>query len=463
MQRVRNIKKFVEFEKEENLFLRTYNGTPYWRVIRFEMDAHIFSTAYETWCSISKTDTYRKKFARQWKYLRHGLKSAVAFRKVEPCDFIYFKADAGHNKFYDCWDSKTGFRTMTLSYEPLEGAIDQGIQIFWSAVKYHVLKALHLIKRDEKEYQFLCELEKKMIKEFGYSLTADAMETIIQRYAVENQILGRYFEKLFDRIKPKVFVVVCYYTNQLYPAYRAARKRGIKIVEFQHGTIRNHTSYWFEDQRGINNETPDFLLTFGELWSSWIKMLDCTRAVPVGFPFQENELKKLEDVKQDEKKIIIYPYADTKFEKLMCSFAKKATEEGYDVYAKIHPGESKEVSIYYPQMTTCPDIKIITDQSKGIYYWLKLAKHHILTNTTVALEAVTVDGNNIYVATGFPHESSRILLDLGLARGFRTAEELLKAVKEPVDSSMDELRQQLWKKDSANNVRAFFDALLENG
>ena len=72
----------------------------------------------------------------------------------------------------------------------------------------------------------------------------------------------KLFSLMFRIVKPRVVFVTDYISYA--PAIRAAKQRGIKVMEFQHGTIgREHPSYNvdIEIDRGC---FPDYLLVFGQ-------------------------------------------------------------------------------------------------------------------------------------------------------------------------------------------------------
>ena len=113
-------------------------------------------------------------------------------------------------------------------------------------IDYYVHKMLKKMPRDEKEFTFLQGLEDKMKRRFGQSLSAQRMEQEIQHWIPLDNAYEKYAERFFDKVKCKAIAVVCYYQNQMYAFYRVAKRRDIKIIEFQHGVINNHEEYWFE-------------------------------------------------------------------------------------------------------------------------------------------------------------------------------------------------------------------------
>ena len=108
---------------------------------------------------------------------------------------------------------------------------------------------------------------------------------------------------------------------------------------------------------------PDYMLLFGPIHETWTKLLRNTTCVPVGFPFQKHELKRLEDCKADEKTVVVYPESNDRFETVISEFVDKAEPLAYKVILKVHPLQSNHMKIYFPLLSAKNNLEIITDQS----------------------------------------------------------------------------------------------------
>lgn len=461
-------KEFAAFEEQERLFDREYAGIPYWQALRSSVFLSAISDYEEKAAAvINKQSLYQKMRSLVRRGVK-GIQSELALKKHPPVDVILFRVFEESDQFYDYWELPEGIKAITfMRAAEAENAAppeiyNMGLPGMIAAVNYHIRKRLHRRVYDEKEFQFLKELERKVISRYGKCMTAEQMQEEIQGYCNKKKLFQRYFSRLFDRLKPRAIVVVCYYIATYFAAYEEAKKRGIKIIELQHGVITTHRSYWFEDQRGQNNLTPDYMLLFGRIHETWTKLLRNTTCVPIGFPFQEHELKRIGDCEADEKTVIVYPHSDERFEVVISEFIDKAEPLGYKVIMKVHPLQSDSVEIYYPLLSRKKNLEIITDQSQGIYYWLKRGKHHVLANSTVGFEAAAVEGSNICVALNVDHGGVQPLLDWGIARGFQTADELLELIRNPQEVDMYHKRE-LWEENARENMERFFRQMKEQG
>lgn len=458
-------REFCEFEKKEKLFERTYCGKPYWQMLRFLVCEAAYSDRVEKGDILHREKRKNRSFILAVKAFYFAFHSVISFRNLELCDVICFTHNtkqAPQAAFFDYWAMPKQINCLkikeTCDPEALGLHDNNNLMVPYvkAKMKYYLKKMSNTGERDCKEKKFLQELEIKITHKFGRSVTAARMEQEILQWIDIDREFEKYFAELFEKTKCKALAVVCYYQYQLYSAYRVAREKNIKIIEFQHGVISNHEEYWFEDRSGLNNYTPDYFLAFGKSHIEWTKMLDCTKPIIVGFPYQEYQINKLAMLDTQEMMVIIYPQAQIEFEKVIDEFATQAVKKGYKIFVKLHPLQAINHGIFYPLLSTNSDIEFITRQDQGIYYWLKRAKHHVMANTTVGLQAVALGHTNICIAENVPHEQTQPLLDWGVARGFFTAEELMTLIQSPLTTNLEQVKQNLWQPSGKQNVENFF-------
>ena len=465
-----DIKEFAKFEEQERLFDREYAGIPYWQELRLSLCRFLVTdrTEEKTVAVKNRVSIYQR--AKNLVYCGvKGIKGEFALKKRTDTDVILYRLHIGSHRFYDYWEMPEGISAIQITpsraieKNPPSGTIYLGLPDVVSTITYRVQKILHRTINDEKEFQFLKKLEHKIICRFGKCMTAEQMQESVQVYCNSRRIFQGYYSRFFDRLKPRAIVIAAYDCSIFHPVLNEAKKRGIKIIELQHCLISNDYEYWFEDQRGTNNQTPDYMLLFGRIHETWAKLLKSTTCVSVGFPFQEHELKRFEDCEPDKKTVIVYPTSDKRFETVISEFVDRAEPLGYKVIVKVHPGaESNYLEVYYPLLSTKSNLEIITGQSKSIYYWIKRGKHHVMANTTVGFEVAAVEGSNICIALNVNHGMMQPLLDMGVARGFKTADELLELVLNPKEMDMSHKRE-LWEENAKENMERFFRQMQEQG
>lgn len=462
---------FGKFEKEESLFDRKYKGVPYWENIRFLVCEGAASDRIE------KEDATHQERRRQsggmfvLRTLLLASKSWWNFRKIPKCDVICFtdaSKSAPKSRFFDYWSMPPELEVLWIkgSLDPRDICASDQHSLMWpyavAMIRRYIESWLGKTLKDKEESAFLKELEGKVRRRFGRSISAQRIEEGIQKWIPLDREFERYAEKLFDRVQCKAVVIVCYYQSHFLAMSRVAKRRGISVVELQHGVINNHEEYWFEDQRGVNNYTPDYFLCFGQQHIAWTKLLAQTKPMSIGFPYQEAQLKAVEQIETENKTIIVYPNPNPLFEKVIQEFVPFAKSEGYRIVIKLHPSEAIDPERFYPVLSSS-DVELVTDQSKGIYYWLKLGKYHVMADTTVGYEALSFPHTVVCIAEHVPHVQTKPLLDWGIARGFTTAQQLLEIIRSEHEQKLDvsaAKRQVLWQPDAKENIQKFFERFM---
>lgn len=459
----KNIKRFAEIEKELNLFERSYDGFYYWQYVRFYLSESLFGNRVEIETQIKKKNGVQFYISLLVRVAVGIIKDLKILNTRKNYDILVFKETLLKNRFFDYWEmpqevKKYCFRS-TVNY----GKTELSEHIFAiphikSILAYKKDMVLGRISRDIQEDEFICGLVCLLRSEFGQSMSENELIDQIQRAHYVRKYFGEYFHNIFKITNCKALLTIVYYQPYLIPAYEEAKKQGITVIEMQHGVVNNHISYWFEDTRGIHNYTPDYLLTFGEIHNRWVKLVEGSQAISVGFPYQEVMKEKLENIKPKENVVVVYPEADDRFETVINEFINKFPK--YDVLIKVHPLHANNIEAYYPLLYRNKKAKFITSQVEGIYYWLKYASHHVMASTTVGFEAMAFDHCNVYIAENVPHEQTQVLLDWNCARGFKNADELLQLIESSAKNvNAESRRTEIWKKNSKDNIERFFKEL----
>ncbi len=468
--------EFCEFEAEELLFDRAYCGVPYWEMLRGIAYHGTFDCRIETNDLIRERRLAESAYKKACRTILLAIKSAWNFHKMPVCDIICFTDATKQNPkdiFYEGWQMPANVRALYMKEE-----VDADC-ILWkdkynliaphckALIQYNICKIFGRMPNDSKESEFLKELENKMQSRFGKSLPAARLEKEIQRWLFENKVFEQYAEKLFKKTQCRAISVVCYYQVHMWAIYRVAKRLGIKIVEFQHGMIHYHHEYWFEDQRGKNNDVPDYMLTFGSAHAGWAKLLPSTKVIPVGSLDKERKLSKLEKIEPNSKTVVVYPEQDKQFEKVLNEFADLATQHGYRVVFKLHPLHVKNASSFFPLLAQNENAHLVSEPA-DVYFWLQSVVHHVFSRSTVGLEAICFAHTRIYVPQfvlekGVQFQQLKPLVDNHLAQMFNSAEQLLTLIESPSVTSEQErerFAEAVWETGARQKIEHFFKELL---
>lgn len=459
-----NVMDFTKFEEENKLFDRKYNGQAYWQALRFIICEDLFSDRIQIYNKIAEKRGKKYYFFVILRSLKKIIINRYKLFFIPECEMVLFSDRPDKKKFFIALENLQGLSKLFINSSMDNLKVNYNDYNFIDlcliiSVKYRIKKKLRNRFRDNKEYKYLKELESKIRKRYGKSMTAEQIEEYIFRINEQKKIFKKRILKIFKKTKCKYVLVVCYYDAVNMVVCEAARECGLPVIEMQHGVISNHEEYWFEDQRGINNYTPDYFLTFGDIHASWTKLLPHTKVIPVGFPYQISELEKVKGIETNNKAVIIYPDEREEFEKIVDEFTNIAVQKGYEIYLKLHPLNADYYFDYYPILSRNKNIKPIKAQDKSIYFWLKYGRHHIMGNTTVGLEAIVYDHTNICISQNTPHEQTQILIDWGIARSFSTSQELMELVDTPVFTDKAKYKERVWRDNAQENINKFINEI----
>lgn len=470
----KNLIPFLNLEKNMKLFERSYHGFHYWQYLRFAVCESLYGSRLKVEKRVQEetSSRYRKQLLvvvrRLFSDLVHDL---ILLHFGKRYDLMVFRQTPEKDQFFDSWNIPESIRTITFrtgAFSEDEKYHYVGIPRIKAKIKYLFRRKLNTLPEDAAEHKFLVSMRNELMSIFGQCLSVDEMEHSIKYYYYIHYYYTKFFRKVFNRTKCKAILCIVYYNCTLYPVFEVAKKMGIPIFELQHGVINNHESYWFEDRRGINNYTPDYLLTFGDIHCEWIKLVNGSKAVSIGFPYQEQMIRKLDHLVPRKDTVIFYPETEEIFEELIDEFINNNWKD-YNILIKLHPLQFGHVKEIFPRLYHNEHAQFIESQEKGIYYWLKYAVHHVIAGSTVGMEALAFDHCNVYIIETIEHDHTQCLLEWGVAQGFKTADELLSEIISNDTNSIKDgfqisennqciykARNGLWKRNAKENMEMFF-------
>ena len=431
--------QFLQFEMDLGLFSRTYCGEHYWHLIRFNL--------FE---QIKAEKTHKKPFSNT---IRATAKIKVLLRisfcaiaqllnpKLRDADILLHYQDIYRNidglltnVFLDPLMNQ--FCTQPVYIDPdFRAPFDRrypnsstGVMRF---LLYRTLSAIFRTHVDKKEDLFLESLERKINEEFHVSVFSLAYT--VRRISLYCQAFSIYVKKLLFKVKPKVVLTSCHYSTRIFVLIKEARKMGIPVIELQHGMFGSkHISYNFLDKVGGKLYFPDYILTYGQYSSDKMRLPFGAKAIKTGFVYMEMRMKKLQDIKRQDKLIVFYSSFEECLISVLIASISLARKYGYELICKLHPGEAAHWREYYPSLANA-DIEVI-DAPIDIYELFLRGKHHVGVVSTTLYEAIGTGG---FVHTHVSAESyMHDMLEAGAARQFSTADELMNNILE-IDRSFD--------------------------
>lgn len=224
------------------------------------------------------------------------------------------------------------------------------------------------------------ELDNLIQKEMGFA--CDLVKEI-ENVLGTREIQLPFYDKLIQRIKPKVAIVIVAYTSPFF--VEACKLNQIPVIEIQHGMIsKYHMGY---DYSVLTPQLyfPDHVWLWGEYWKASATMPGSSQYAQVGWPVFERQRQKTQQNKFPGC-LFISQGAIGK------TIAKSAMQLRLDrpeinVYYKLHPSEYQTWQHDYADLTKA-GIRVLGANDGDIYQWLAQIKYVIGGYSTVLAEAI---------------------------------------------------------------------------
>ncbi len=425
------IERYREFENQESLFDVSVGGVYIWEQLRVRIYREIKQQSGTGQAHTSLTLNRQNHIAGTKLWLRNLFfknpyltpSSEVLFighhrrKKIDDgywwdlyCDPIHEHCtlDAVHFEMPHLLEHKTPAKTPSLRYLEF---------IHYTGTIQRKL-GLYNVSLSEEEREVLSRINRKIEDKFNVNVDIEAK---VQRLLRNRDCRLWLYERLLDRVDPKIAVVVVSYGKHLF--IEACKRKEIPVVELQHGVIyANHLGYSFFGNR-TKKLFPDYLLTWGEFWSENVEFpIPDDRVIPVGYPYLEQTKQQYESI--DSKKQIIFISQGTigeELSKFACEVAQHPNIDNKIVY-KLHPGEYDRWETEYPWLTTA-DFDVIDSSEPSLYELFAHSTVQIGVGSTAIYEGLTFDLET-YV---FDCEGSLVLqplVDEGSAKLISTIDEL---------------------------------------
>ncbi|MAX80972.1 MAG: hypothetical protein CL843_12470 [Crocinitomicaceae bacterium] len=238
---------------------------------------------------------------------------------------------------------------------------------------------------------------------------------------------------LRKRKNVKALFIVVSYMN--FGSLLAAKEKGIKVIETQHGTIsKEHFGYYYSkpiDDRYF----PDYLLSFGEnekgFFSQTSHMLKGEKVIPVGHFYLEATYQQMKGIKRqkEEKVRVAVSLQDDKIGEKIIPFLIEAARKDNSIEYVFIP--RKKTTEYYATHYDLPE-NIIFQPEWNIYQAIMYSDVHTSVYSTCAIEAPSLGTPNVLVNIDNRAKSyfSAFLDEYNYTLYADTPEEYLKKIKE---------------------------------
>ncbi|PID52668.1 MAG: hypothetical protein CR972_00790 [Candidatus Moraniibacteriota bacterium] len=475
------IDKFLKFENKQHLFEKKIQGVYFWQYVRFTIYFDVLKQKEDISDVYASADIKKGLLKKIFLLLKYAflIFKKNTFLNVKQSDILVLNhaRRIKNGKFYDCMYTDDLLRNIDLSYCVIENSYN-GVHLIPTRTKnlYYtdalfVLRVLrrglfsffNIYKIDEDEAKYITYLVKEINKIFDVNISEKYILNKIQYAILNYKATYKYYEKIINIVNPKVILELVSYDMENMIFNEIAKKRNIPIIELQHGTMgKYHVAYNFYKKVDLL-AFPDYLFVFGNFWKKTTRLpIKEDDIKVVGFPYFE---KRINDTYKsshiDEKKNIVF-ISQLVIGSSLSKFARDVSEKidcnKYRIIYKLHPSEYENWREMYPWLNT-DTIKVIDNNEKDIYFFLKNAEYQIGCFSTAIFE-----GFGFYLKTFiYKTYGSEYMEDLcknGYAKIVSNSDELIKLLD---DKNNDHyFKGEIWQFGALLNMRNELKKIINN-
>jgi len=370
-KRISDIKdKFLALEKSFNLFELEIIGIKIWQYLRFDIYSQIVSKH-------SDFTDFRKNVKELKGLLIMGIislrsilvKNPLLGKKKEILVFTQERRKKMYGEYYDIYTDflmdteKFDFQAIGIFSKGthLKPARTKNLKYFdFPLLLCYFYMLFTKIKFSNEELQKIKKIEKILKKKF--KLKINLINLIKEKLKFRRSLLW-IFQKILKIYKPKIIIEVCYYSTIKMALNELCKEKGIKTIEFQHGTVSSYNiGYQFPNNVEVK-VFPDYFFSFGDYWNNIMSLpIDKSHIKSVGFPYFENMIRKYSNNNNIKDKILFISQwtIGQKLSSLALKIAEKL--EKYEIIYKLHPMEFENWKINYPELKDNKKITVITNE-----------------------------------------------------------------------------------------------------
>ena len=472
---------FLAFEARDEVWALEAHGHHYWHPIRYDVFGMVLQALGlmsdgRQGSGIGSVRDYVNVDPRRW------LESArrASWRDVGPADLLVLN----HPR-----QVRSGERWVCPYTDPLLAALPYrrwvlqdthqglhhhpvdtpGVKYFKAALNVRRLAVAlrhgwrgSLLGRGERDR--VRALIQELAQSFGIVVSARAVLNRIEWSLCTTMACQELFNRLLDRVRPRVVLEVVHYSYRCFPMTALARARNVPVVEIQHGTLgRTHLAYNLPRGRG-REHFPDYLLTFSDFWRDTTPglPLDASHAPAVGYAWLEDHLARARagaPSRHAGPKVALFisqRSIGALLSRMAADLAHKVDPRAWRLRYKLHPGERDGWRERYPWLVDAP-IEVVED-STNIYDEFSRAHAQIGVYSTAVFEGIAF-GLPTLIAACPGYETLAPLVDAGVATLCEDAQDLAQALHEAKPPAA-ELRERIWRSGARANFAAFLANLL---
>lgn len=464
----KNIDQFLNIEKKYGLYEKSINNIQYWIYARFSIWNYKICSE-----KLGLEKSYKKG---RKKIPKFPFKNMMSEKNADLL-FLNHPRRIQNQSYYECPYterlSENYNNSITLErpylnqhFKPVKTSrllYTDTISLAGS-LHYRIVKYLK-----PKEYTRIYNLVKEQIQQplhemkEAYSWTINENE--LYHFLVKEILLDEkeytQYEKLLQKINPKVIVEVVYYCRQNMLINEIAKKSGIFTIELQHGTMHpEHAAYQYAQGARIH-QFPDEIFLFSDFWKQYIQApIPDKHLIATGYPFFEEKLQEYrKNKKTDCRKTLLFISQGTigkYLSHLAVETAQLLSADKYRIIYKLHPSEYSIWKESYPYLHS-DLIEVIDHNKESIYKYFSISDLQIGVYSTAIYEGLGFGLPTCIYRVGHYNVMEGLVSD-GYAHYIDCALDVKKYLE--ADYKTDTSKVSFWKGNALQNMKNEIDKLL---
>lgn len=474
---------FIEHEERAELFARSARGVRYWQAIRhdvFQESLQALGLAERAHRALGELPL-RSWLPQQLRHLPLGLRRSI-WRGLPRAELLVANHPRHvlHAGQYICPYSQPLLDAISRPRVVLEGHfqgryaapgahqptayVDLPLALAHASFWLRERRGQGLGARELAE---LAELQAGLARALGAAPPLAAIVKRVRTAVLATLAFTPRYERLLDHVRPRLIVVVIGYRLLHQILTQVAHRRGVRVVELQHGTLGPaHPAYNFAPGRRPES-FPDDLLLFGELWRTLTPglPLPAERTPAIGHAWLELQRERFVRAAASTgaaRRVLFLSQRSIgrPLSQLAAELHALAPAGALEITYRLHPSEAVGWRTAYPELARS-GVAVQAADSQPLHAAMAAADAQVGVYSTSLLEGLAFELDT-YLAPLPGHEQLQFLCDSGYARAAPSAGQLLELLTQPRAASERaaiDLRR-LWAPGAAANFAAFVQSAL---
>ncbi len=461
--------RFLDFEEEHKLFEKEIRGFTFWSHIRFDVYKTILiqtglgsenannqlSTVKKIstknlWLGIVKSPLF---ILKKKKYLIVNSVRRNLERGKYKCIYTDFLTDVfdGETQSIEMRNS-SAYQTPAYS-ENIK--YTDGFELLAGVYLRLLQKTTKITESEIKDLKKICD---NIPLEFGIN-SSYLLNRFFDAYLFYKS-RKPFYNLILNRGKPRKLFLMSSYTHLNHLLIYLAQKKGIEVVELQHGTMgKMHIGYNTKYKKHVMG-MPDKMLLFGEFWKNNISLpIPKQNLIVGGFNQLNQDLEKYSTISRKEKdgtKTILILSQWTISKEIIdfsIDLADKLSSKDYQIKLRFHPSEYKDWQKNFPQLIKTK--VIVNDNPKiGLYENFSEADIVVGCYSTALYEAIAFKKRTFILAVkGFENYISD-LYENNFAIKIESPKELVDALEKEARTTTTSTKE-MWLPKGEFNYKYF--------